>query len=242
MTRLAIEVIPVLDLKGTAVVRARHGLRQSYAPIVSKLAKTSAPLDVTHGLLAIHPFRTVYIADLDRIEQRGDQGEVIAGLIEIFPNITFWVDCGVRDSKEAHDWLTRHRKAHLVLGSESLRELGGLAELAATGRVILSLDFREDRFLGPQALRESTHLWPSRIIIMTLSRIGSDAGADMNLILTLKRQAPETAFFAAGGLRDASDLIRLAQAGISGVLVASALHDGRLTSADLAAADPVPVT
>ena len=68
MPKPAIEVIPVLDLKGGAVVRARHGLRHSYAPIVTKLARTSAPLDIAAGLLTVHPFRTFYIADLDRLE------------------------------------------------------------------------------------------------------------------------------------------------------------------------------
>jgi phosphoribosylformimino-5-aminoimidazole carboxamide ribotide isomerase len=47
---------------------------------------------------------------------------------------------------------------------------------------------------------------------------------------------PDVMLYAAGGLRGASDLVRLKQAGKWGVLVASALHDGRLTGADLAAA------
>ena len=68
MRKPAIEVIPVIDLKDGAVVRAQHGLRHSYAPIVTPLAKTSAPLDIAAGLLTIYPFRTFYIADLDRIE------------------------------------------------------------------------------------------------------------------------------------------------------------------------------
>ncbi|MGH6936078.1 MAG: hypothetical protein ACRED2_07835 [Methylocella sp.] len=38
------------------------------------------------------------------------------------------------------------------------------------------------------------------------------------------------------GLRGASDLIRLKQLSTKGVLVASALHEGRLNGADLAAA------
>ena len=42
MPELAIEVIPVIDLKGGAVVRARHGSRHSYVPIVTPLARTSA--------------------------------------------------------------------------------------------------------------------------------------------------------------------------------------------------------
>jgi phosphoribosylformimino-5-aminoimidazole carboxamide ribotide isomerase len=47
---------------------------------------------------------------------------------------------------------------------------------------------------------------------------------------------PDVMLYAAGGLRGASDLVRLKQAGKWGVLVASALHDGRLTGADLAVA------
>ena len=49
------EVIPVIDLKGGTVVRARHGLRDSYAPIDTQLARTSAPIDIVAGFLTIHP-------------------------------------------------------------------------------------------------------------------------------------------------------------------------------------------
>ena len=35
----AIEVIPVIDLMGGAVVRARHGLRHAYAPIKRRFQK-----------------------------------------------------------------------------------------------------------------------------------------------------------------------------------------------------------
>ena len=66
------EVIPVIDLKGGAVVRARHGDRASYRPIETPLSPTSDPLDVVAGLLSVHAFRTLYIADLDAIEGYGD--------------------------------------------------------------------------------------------------------------------------------------------------------------------------
>jgi phosphoribosylformimino-5-aminoimidazole carboxamide ribotide isomerase len=62
MPERAIEVIPVIDLKGGAVVRARHGTRHSYAPIVTPHARTSAPLDVVAGFLTVHPFRSNRIA------------------------------------------------------------------------------------------------------------------------------------------------------------------------------------
>jgi phosphoribosylformimino-5-aminoimidazole carboxamide ribotide isomerase len=234
----AIEVIPVIDLKDGAVVHARHGDRHSYAPIVTPLAKTSAPLDIAAGLLTIYPFRTFYIADLDRIESRGSHESTLDALSAAFPGIVFWVDAGVRDATEARSWLARHPGAHLVLGSESLRSLTVLAELAPMERIILSLDYRGSSFVGPKTLEETPHLWPERVIVMLLTRVGSHAGPGMDHLLEIKRRAPNVTLYAAGGLRDASDLTRLKRAGISGVLVASALHDGHLTGADFASPAP----
>jgi len=228
-----IEVIPVIDLKDGTVVRARYGLRHSYAPISTPLARTSAPLDIAAGLLTIHPFRTVYIADLDSIESRGSQESTLASLSAAFPSVVFWVDAGVRDAADARSWLARHKGAHLVLGSESLKSPTVLAELAPMDRLILSLDYRDGSFIGPKQLYDAPTLWPQRVIVMTLARVGSNAGPDMDRLLEIKRRAPDVMLYAAGGLRGAFDLIRLKQAGVSGVLVASALHDGLLTSADL---------
>jgi phosphoribosylformimino-5-aminoimidazole carboxamide ribotide isomerase len=233
MPEPAIEVIPVIDLKSGAVVRARHGLRDSYVPILSRLAKTSAPLDVLAGLLSVHPFRTFYIADLDRIESRGSHESTLDALGAAFPGLIFWVDAGVRDAAEARSWLARHESAHLVLGSECLKTLTVLEDLAAEERIILSLDYRDDSLVGPKGLYDAPHLWPRHVIVMTLARVGSNAGPDMDRLLEVKRHAPDSMLYAAGGLRGAFDLSRLAQEGIHGVLVASALHDGRLTGADL---------
>ncbi|MGH6836046.1 MAG: HisA/HisF-related TIM barrel protein [Methylocella sp.] len=236
MPERAIEVIPVIDLKGGAVVRARHGSRHSYAPIVTPLARTSTPLDVVAGFLTVHPFATIYVADLDRIESRGSRDRSFDALSSGFPEVTFWVDAGARDGREARSWLARHKRAHLVLGSESLASHAVLEEFATSCRIVLSLDYRGDSFLGPNGLCDAPHLWPARVIVMALARVGADSGPDFDRLADIKRRVPDAMLYAAGGLRGASDLMRLNEAGISGVLVASALHDGRLTGADLAAA------
>ncbi len=90
------DIIPVIDLKGGAVVRARAGARAHYAPIETPLAPTSRPRDIVAGFLALYPFRKIYIADLAAITRVGDHAAVIAELEDTFPDIEFWVDSELR--------------------------------------------------------------------------------------------------------------------------------------------------
>jgi phosphoribosylformimino-5-aminoimidazole carboxamide ribotide isomerase len=50
----------------------------------------------------------------------------------------------------------------------------------------------------------------------------------------LRERGAPRAVFAAGGVRGEADIVALEEAGIAGALVATALHDGRLSSAALA--------
>ncbi len=76
---------------------------------------------------------------------------------------------------------------------------------------------------------------------MTLARIGAGEGPDWARLALIRDQAgPEREVYAAGGVRDAADLERLAAEGIAGVLVASALHGGKLPPPLLARFMPGP--
>jgi phosphoribosylformimino-5-aminoimidazole carboxamide ribotide isomerase len=189
---------------------------------------------VIEGLLSVAPFRRIYVADLDAIERRGDHRAVIADLARRHPGIEFWVDGGTATAAQAvavaDDGLMP------VLGSESLADLAALAAaVARLGRegCVLSLDYRGEKFVGPVELETQPRLWPSRLIVMTLSRVGGSAGPDFARLAATKERVGAQALFAAGGVRDRADLDALASMGIAGVLVASALHDGRLTPASL---------
>ncbi|MCL2452304.1 MAG: HisA/HisF-related TIM barrel protein [Alphaproteobacteria bacterium] len=234
MPNKPIEIIPVLDLKGGLVVRARQGLRHAYRPIQTPLSPTSTPTDIVAGLLTIFPFPIFYIADLDRIDRYGDHDASLTALSQTYPRLEFWVDAGVSETKEARDWLARHPRAHLVLGSESLKSLSILTDLAAHDRILLSMDFQGDRSLGPKVIHENPQLWPRRIIAMTLARVGSGRGPDIDRLMSLRRQAEGVQLYAAGGVRGNADLNLLRRLGVNGALVASALHEGRLTAQDLA--------
>jgi len=230
------QIIPVLDLKDGTVVRAQMGERDRYRPIETPLARSSDPIDVARGLLSVHPFATLYIADLDAIEGRGDNAVAIGQLRQAFPQISLWVDNGIADPAAASAWLENTNHC-LVLGSETQRDPTLVRKLSDHDRVALSLDFRGAQFAGPAQLLDDTSAWPRRLIVMTLARVGSGAGPDTERIAAICARAPGHSIYAAGGIRDASDLGALQQLGVAGALVATSLHDGRLSGADIARID-----
>jgi len=70
---------------------------------------------------------------------------------------------------------------------------------------------------------------------MMLARVGILHGPDIDQLSALMLRAPHKKLYAAGGVRSAHDLARLARAGAYGALLASALHQRLISAADLAA-------
>jgi phosphoribosylformimino-5-aminoimidazole carboxamide ribotide isomerase len=212
---------------GGCVVRARMGQRDAYRPIETPLSPTPNPVDVVRGIMRLAPFSTLYIADLDAIQGRGDNREALVRLRETFPRMAFWIDTGARDHAAVE---TVRSFGEPVLGSESQQDL---ALLTARSDMILSLDFRGGDFLGPPEIWARPEAWPQRIIVMTLASIGAGEGPDLKRIRLVQAVAGHRQIYAAGGLRDARDLAVLKDVGVAGTLVASALHDGKLVPSDL---------
>lgn len=232
-------IVPVIDIRNGAVVRAIAGRRDDYLPLQSPLTtmarqspgQSVEPIAVARGLMALYPFETLYVADLDAIEGRGDNREAIRAIGAHFPSLELWIDPGVR-GHEASLWRDQ-KNLRLVLGSESLSSRAALDAFAAREDCVLSLDFRESRFLGDPEILDIAGSWPSRVIVMSLSRIGGQAGPDVPRIKDIIARAGTREVYGAGGVRAADDVSMLAGTGAAGVLVSSALHNGGLTPSDL---------
>jgi phosphoribosylformimino-5-aminoimidazole carboxamide ribotide isomerase len=226
------DVIPVIDLKGGQVVHACGGLRDEYRPIATPLSPSSAPLDVAAGLLHLFPFRRLYVADLDAIERRGDHAATLAALAATHPGLELWVDNGADDSSAAQQWLITNQGC-LVVGSES-QQTGALARsLRCDARAVLSLDFRDNAFQGPPEILREPDLWPQRVIVMTLARVGGGQGPDLETLRAITAIAGDRSVYTAGGVRNGADLRAAAEAGAAGALVATALHSGAVRRDDL---------
>jgi phosphoribosylformimino-5-aminoimidazole carboxamide ribotide isomerase len=196
----------------------------------------SDPGDVVGALLDLHPFPAVYIADLDAIEGRGEHFQTIARLAKAYHPIEFWVDAGSCTPQGLHWWQST-AGVKPVIGSESqsdIHVLRSMLERACRQSLLLSLDYRKGKFLGPPALLATPDIWPDRVLVMSLDRVGTAAGPDFERLSAIGSLAPRERLFAAGGIRDAKDLERLYAPGIRGVLLASSLHNGRIGRDELA--------
>jgi phosphoribosylformimino-5-aminoimidazole carboxamide ribotide isomerase len=230
-----VRIIPVLDLKGGQVVRARSGDRASYRPIITPLAESPDPVDVAHGLRTLYPFPVFYIADLDAIAGGAPNHEALSRLRSMESSPELWVDAGFAEAK-AFETMLDAPGVSPILGSESQADDRLLRRFSVHPDLILSLDFFGDGlFRGPKSVLDQPNLWPRRVIVMTLAKVGSGSGPDFDRLAEIKAKAGDRDIVAAGGVRDEDDIRALAALGVSAALVATSLHNGALTAEHLAA-------
>ncbi len=245
-------IIPVIDLLGGQVVRGIGGRRSEYRPIESQLVAGSDPGTIAAAFVEHFGATTCYVADLDAIEREHWQLDAWQAISRA--GLHLWLDGGFgKPIPLGHAWGTcRERRidADFIVGLESLTSDGWwfprISELVRL-MPIFSLDLRDGR-----PLPKSSHLQTlepveiagrmvdlgiTRMIVLDLADVGTSGGTrTLDLCRELKERHPQLELITGGGVRGLDDLKRIADAGCSAALVASALHDGRLTRADFEAA------
>ena len=143
-----------------------------------------------------------------------------------------------------------HGAARVIVGTETLRDPSDLpaiamaikpSETSPASGCVLSLDLRDGRLLGGSPAVEGLDPlylaslgWRAGIrsfIVLDLARVGSGSGVQTRAALRLREELPGAEIIVGGGVRDEADLRELARLGFDGVLVATALHTGAITSA-----------
>lgn len=239
-------VIPVIDLMAGRVVRGVAGRRETYRPIESRLAESSDPLDVARAFRDALGLSTVYLADLDAIGGAEPAWRTYAALAELGMHV--WVDAGIRDGRRA-DRLELAGVDTIVAGLETVpgpRVLRALMEQLGAARIVFSLDLKAGEPLGDSAAWDKADargiaaraldLGVRRMMVLDLARVGMGDGLGTEALCAwLRRRDADVELVAGGGVRGPDDLARLAEAGVDAVLVASALHDGRIGRGEIEA-------
>lgn len=235
MTR-TLQIVPVLDLKGGIVVHARRGARAEYAPLRSPLVDGCEPVAVARAVCAAGRSSRLYVADLDALAGEPPGEATLSGLAVV---TEIWVDAGATTPPRAAA-LRRAGAARNVVGTESLAP-GALTEAAALTPppLVLSVDLRAGRLISPDpgldgrdpaaAASLARALGVTELLVIDLARVGSGSGPPLDAVAALAAALPGVAIYAGGGVRDDDDLAALESAGAAGALVATALHEGRIT-------------
>lgn len=238
------QILPVLDLLDGVVVRGVQGRREAYRPVESRIVQTSDPVSVARAFRDQFGLSRLYVADLDAILHGRPNHDVYRALAAL--DFQLLVDAGLR-SVEAAEQLLGEGAHRVIAGLETWPGPEQLARLCARigrERVVFSLDMQNGEPMGDsvswggrapfgiacQALESGAQ----ELIVLDLAQVGSDAGLSTDdLCRSLIERFPEVRVITGGGVRGLSDLARLSRMGVSGVLVASALHDGRIGRAEI---------
>lgn len=237
----AFDIIPVLDLKEGLVVHARAGKqahagkRAEYRPIATPFGPPHDAAAIARALLGITFSPALYIADLDAILGRGNNFELCRELANAFPGTDLWIDAGFSDVTDCAFYLPLG--ATLVVGSETIASVEAWENMRESfGKsLVLSLDFDEQGLRGPEALMTTPALWPDRLILMSLGRVGTETGPDLAGLTDTLRIAEGRAIYVGGGVAGLDDITKLMQAGARGALAATALHSSAITQKEIAA-------
>lgn len=249
-------VIPVLDLRSGRAVLARGGARAAYAPVPSVLAPGRPAGDAVAVARAYRRrlgCEECYVADLDAIAGAPPQRVLVRSLGA--EGLRLLLDNGTADparaSEAVADGVTR-----VVVGLETLPAFDALRDIAAAvgrERIVFSLDLRDGTPLVRAGARHrgmphrgtphrgapldladaAVAAGASALLVLDLARVGTGQGLDLTLVAALRRAHPAVELLAGGGVGSRQDLEELADAGCDGALVATALHDGRLSADDL---------
>lgn len=235
-------VIPVLDVKAGRAVRAVGGERAHYGPLRSVLhPDNDDPLALARAVRDRLGLDALYLADLDAITGVAPPALDLFGDLAAL-GLAAWVDAGVREAVDVAPLLASG-VGTVVLGLETLRGPEALrAVVAAFGpeRLAASLDLRDGRPMVPTAESWGTDdslalagifldAGLRRLIVLDLARVGTGRGVGtLPLLAELRAASPSLDLIAGGGVSGPDDLRALEAAGASGVLVGSALHDGRI--------------
>ena len=215
---------------------AKQGQRNRYRKINSLLSSTADLNSVIDGMLSTASFKTIYIADLDSIQNHQLKISIWRQLCRRYSQIEFWLDLGAY----AHCWqrlFTQQANARPVLGSESYatsRQLAeSLHELKAFNPLI-SIDIKNEKILGPKRLLKEFKYWPSQVIILSLHRVGSQQGPDFKALNKVSPYLRASSLIYGGGIRNIEDIQALQAFHVSAVMLASSLHDGAIDKKTLA--------
>jgi phosphoribosylformimino-5-aminoimidazole carboxamide ribotide isomerase len=240
------KVIPVIDVLNGVAVHGVRGERERYQPLKSVLCDSADPLDIALTFESLG-FTGLYLADLDAILGKSANFNVYSQIMTE-TSLDLMVDAGIADISRAEEVLATE-VTKIVVGSETLESLDFLGQaVKAFGedRVAVSIDLKKGKVLSASEAiasmdavsfaQELRKIGVNQIILLDLTRVGTEQGINLALLRNvLDKTGIEV--LVGGGIRSLQELEELRKLGVSGALVATILHNGKLKVDELKSAN-----
>jgi len=232
------KVIPVLDILKSTAVHAIKGERAEYKPLVSKLIKSSNPLEIIQLLNSKYSISEFYIADLDAIINQNPSIQLLNSILKI-PKIKIMIDPGIVNTEDVIQY-SEYNINKLIIGLETIQNFQiikkALAFLAES-KIVISIDMYKGKILSkvkslrklsPIAIVKKLELFGIKeLILLDLFRVGQKIGGIPSKYLEIKDEF-EGKIYVGGGIKEFKDILYLKQQRFAGVLIATALFDGTI--------------
>ncbi|MEZ6068605.1 MAG: HisA/HisF-related TIM barrel protein [Planctomycetaceae bacterium] len=237
--RVPCRVVPVIDLLGGVVVHGVRGQRDRYLAIQSRLVDRPDPRAIAAALRRHYSLTELYLADLDAIQGGRPNVHTLRDLVT--DGFRVMIDSGAYDARHVENLLDAGAD-RVVIGLETCPGAESLADLVAAidpARMVFSLDLMAGRPIASHngwrsatpldIAAEALAVGLSSLLVLDLAGVGSGEGlSTLTLCQELRRYAPPRELLTGGGVRGLADIHSAADAGVDGLLVASALHNGQL--------------
>lgn len=239
------KIVPVLDVLNGVAVHAVRGERKQYRPLKSVLCASANPTDVALAFKSFG-FNELYLADLDAI--LGKRANfTLYKQIKAKANLDLMIDAGINNIEKARKVLEAGA-SNIIVGTETLRNLGFVRQAIkcfGKDRVVVSIDLKEGKVMStsetirsrePVSLAETLEkTGVTKIIILDLARVGTERGVNLAILQRVLKKT-NVKVLTGGGIRGIKDLEELRNMGVFGALIATILHEGKLTAKELKSA------
>ncbi|HML05729.1 MAG TPA: HisA/HisF family protein [Methanobacterium sp.] len=224
-------IIPVLDLKNGTAVSGKSGNRETYKPLKTVFHDSSSPLKIAMSLNHAGASR-IYIADLDSIEGKGSNFEIVKNINE---HISVMLDCGASNIEEVGKALEAADK--VIVATETLKNIEDLNHIFNSfpkDKLIISIDVKNGKLFSKylklsleELITKIKEITPPEVILLDITKVGSESGVNTELIDKINEI--QELVIIGGGMTE-KDILQLKNRGINKFLVGSALHNGKLNT------------
>lgn len=239
------KIIPVIDILNGIAVHGIQGERKRYKPLKSILFKDPNPIKIALIFEKLG-FDSLYLADLDAILEESPNFDIYNQICNK-THLNLMIDAGISDMSKSRE-LLEIGISKIVIGTETLDSLDFVKQAIETfgkEKVIVSIDQKGGKILSISeplskldvlsVVKRLSNFGVNQIIVLDLDRVGTEYGINRESLKKIV-ETVEIDILVGGGIRNMHELKMLERLGIYGVLIATILHNGKLTIDELRSA------